>query len=439
MKKFFIALEENNEAVILPEENTESLEVEIHDIGHDVQADLSEVNRASDVIAAMEDLYEIVQRIDKPQPVDIALIQSVANMAVAGTDIPASSIFPATENFSDLSVTLEGIGDKIINAIKAVGNSIANIIKKIGSFAKAIIFFFRSRIGKIKNLKIRLQKLKNVKKVDSISLSIHENDGFRYGESNALVTSIKDYQTKLTETETFTSDVFDVISTHFANSFGNQFKVLASLKSVEEYNQNYKRMFLDLVELTESIEKIKHFKKTETGNFTIFNSDKLLAFYTVEVRAPSKSSYDLEDFKSIKRVASSFSFGISNEENPINTDITKTIDFEKIGISDIENILNIAEKSTVECIKFLETIQRTTLAGDVLNNSMNRLGFGASIAYTVAREILQYIFASFKLLNTSSEIVNRTAHEIKHSADFVIEPAIKLCFKAINNTQWTAA
>lgn len=439
MKKFFIALEENNEDIILPEENTETLEVEMHDLGHDVQSDLDEVNRASDVVAAMEDLYEIVQRIDAPKPVDIALIQSVANMAVAGTDIPASSIFPATENFSDLNVTLEGIGDKIINAIKAIGNSIVNITKKIGSFAKAIIFYFRSRVGKIKNLKVRLQKLKAIKKVDSISLSIGESDSFRYGDSNALVTSIKDYQTKLTETENFTSDVFEVISIHFANSFGNQFKVLSSLKSVEEYNQNYKRMFLDLIDLTESIEKIKHFKKTEINNFTIYNSDKLLGFYTLEVRAPSASSYDTEDFKSMKRVASSFSFGIDNEANPLNTDITKKIDFEKIDISDIENILSIAEKSTIECIKFLETIQRTTLAGELLNASMNKLGLGGKIAYAVAKEILQYLFASFKLLNTSSEIVNRTAHEIKHSADFVIDPAIKLCFKAINSAQWTAA
>lgn len=78
------------------------------------------IERTEDIISGMESLCEIIRHIKSPTPTHIALIKVAANMAVAGTTIPATALFSANESFTDLNVTIEGIKSRIKSARKVL-------------------------------------------------------------------------------------------------------------------------------------------------------------------------------------------------------------------------------------------------------------------------------------------------------------------------------
>jgi hypothetical protein len=439
MPKFRIALEgESEDLEVFDDDDLEKSSIDIIEKDNDVSNDIDETNRTIDVVYAMEDLYSIVSRLEAPKPVDIALIKTVANMAVAGTDLPANVLFPANENFTDLSVTLEGIGDKIYNAIKAVGTAVSNVVNKIVVFVKSIIFFFRGRLGKVRTLKINLQKLKSKAKAKSVSVRMRTTDAFRFGRTKELVKDPKDFLVKFKQTMKLNSDLFDVIGSYAENSYGNGLKTLASLTNAEAYEDNYRRMFKDLVSLMGSLDKTTSFTKKQTGDTIVASTTPYLGLYGVQFRYPIKSSYKEDDFKSMKNLSNSFRVNMVDYNNEMDGEIDKYIIFDKIDFTFLDQMLSEIESAIKNSLTFLETILRATGGGTAINAILSIVFHNGllKLGYLAAREALGFIFASFKLVNVSSSIIRNVSHNVNWCSNYIIDDAIKLCKKAILNTDW---
>jgi len=162
-KRFTIAFE--NEEVQKVQEIAEPLEIET-DIAADTEAagdtgldavqeyvqesiaieqDMAEINEAivdnDRVIEVTDNLEDIAAQVEaKPEgeSVDIAMLQTAANMAVAGTDADAQAIIPSLESFKDKQLAVEAIGEKIKNALTAVFDSVKVIGDKLVTVVKNI-------------------------------------------------------------------------------------------------------------------------------------------------------------------------------------------------------------------------------------------------------------------------------------------------------------
>lgn len=80
-----------------------------------------EIAKAKDVTVALNDLHIVISRVEDPTPVDAALLMSISNTAVSGTDIEAAKFMPGLEDFkasvfSDIG--LQGIVDRLCLILK---------------------------------------------------------------------------------------------------------------------------------------------------------------------------------------------------------------------------------------------------------------------------------------------------------------------------------
>lgn len=133
----------------------------IESLGEEISNEIAESNRVEEVADNLLDLSTIVERIEHPSETDIALIQTTANMAVAGTDVAAQAILPAMESFTDMGVAAEGIGEKAAAAYNSLRESAAGLAQKVGQFIKKIFSTLSYKEQKLGELKNRVNALPN--------------------------------------------------------------------------------------------------------------------------------------------------------------------------------------------------------------------------------------------------------------------------------------
>lgn len=80
-----------------------------------------EISKAKDVTVALNDLHVVIGRVKEPTPTDAALLMSISNTAVSGTDIEASKFIPGLEDFKASvfsEIGLQGIVDRLCLILK---------------------------------------------------------------------------------------------------------------------------------------------------------------------------------------------------------------------------------------------------------------------------------------------------------------------------------
>lgn len=122
------------------------------DLAAEIHQELNECDRNLEISDALEDLAIIADQIEQASPVEIALIEKVGDMAVAGTDIEAEQVVPSMESFKGKRIAVEGFKD-----------TAATIWKNIQAFLKSIWDkiekFFYNIFGVIPNVQKRLDQL----------------------------------------------------------------------------------------------------------------------------------------------------------------------------------------------------------------------------------------------------------------------------------------
>lgn len=138
-----LSLEE--EQIVTDEANQDLVEVE---------TDLADGERATEVVAGLENIEMIASDITEATPVDIALINTAADMATAGTDIQGEEILPAMESYTGGKISLEAIGE----SASRIWASVQAILKRIWENIES---FFYKLFGTIPSIRKRLSDLED--------------------------------------------------------------------------------------------------------------------------------------------------------------------------------------------------------------------------------------------------------------------------------------
>lgn len=155
-----LSLEE--EAVLVDEANTALTEA---------NADMGEADHALDVSEALDDLAVIAEDIDEATPTEVALIENVAQAAVAGTDVGSEEIVPAMESYIGKRISTESLKDTARNIWASIQQLLKRIWKNIEEFFYKIFGSIPAKRRTIKALRDKLDDMSG-KVIDQKSFTV---------------------------------------------------------------------------------------------------------------------------------------------------------------------------------------------------------------------------------------------------------------------------
>ena len=129
MRRF---LAKENETVVLSEDELAANEAKTSIIFNEVEELSHEIDRASDIAEALENMQVIMSGSEEPTARELALINVANQMAMAG-DENKVALVPAEESYYRRHTALEGIGEAIANVWKAIWSMISRLFNAIFS------------------------------------------------------------------------------------------------------------------------------------------------------------------------------------------------------------------------------------------------------------------------------------------------------------------
>jgi len=207
----------------------------------EVTSDLADIDQGLDQASALEDLGEISSEIVETTPTEAALIDTAANMAVAGTDVEASEVVPAMESFVGRRVATESIMETARNLRRSIAEFLRKIFEKIRVFYQK---YFSQHARLANNLKALLKKIeshtssgkdKNNFEITSTSRMMFVG-GSAIKDGNKLVRTLEDLKAVFTPVfttyPTIAKEVGEAIEKHLGEVEQDNFEAkLTSLNS----------------------------------------------------------------------------------------------------------------------------------------------------------------------------------------------------------------
>ena len=129
MRRF---LAKEHETVVLSEAELAANEAKTSIIFNEVEELSHEIDRASDIAEALENMQVIMSDGEEPTARELALINVANQMAMAG-DENKVTLVPAEESYYHRHTALEGIGEAIANVWKAIWSMISKLFSAIFS------------------------------------------------------------------------------------------------------------------------------------------------------------------------------------------------------------------------------------------------------------------------------------------------------------------
>ena len=129
MRRF---LAKEHETVVLSEVELAANEAKTNIIFNEVEELSHEIDRASDIAEALENMQVIMSDDEEPTARELALINVANQMAMAG-DENKVELVPAEESYYRRHTALEGIGEAIANVWKAIWSMISRLFNAIFS------------------------------------------------------------------------------------------------------------------------------------------------------------------------------------------------------------------------------------------------------------------------------------------------------------------
>ena len=129
MRRF---LAKEHETVVLSEDELAANEAKTSIIFNEVEELSHEIDRASDIAEALENMQVIMSGSEEPTARELALINVANQMAMAG-DENKVTLVPAEESYYRRHTALEGIGEAIANVWKAIWSMISKLFSAIFS------------------------------------------------------------------------------------------------------------------------------------------------------------------------------------------------------------------------------------------------------------------------------------------------------------------
>ena len=161
MRRF---LAKEHETVVLSEDELAANEVKTSIIFNEVEELSHEIDRASDIAEALENMQVIMSGSEEPTARELALINVANQMAMAG-DENKVVLVPAEESYYRRHTALEGIGEAIANVWKAIWSMISRLFNAIfslfggGSGAGGSVARIEKHLKKVSERRAKLDKM----------------------------------------------------------------------------------------------------------------------------------------------------------------------------------------------------------------------------------------------------------------------------------------
>lgn len=258
----------------------------IEELTEEVTGEVAENDHVEEVASGLEDLATIAGQIDEPTPVENALIQTAANMAVAGTDTDADAVIPAIESFKDKKLAVEQLTQKVQVARESILDSAKTIYGKIKDLIKKIFVFTYRMESKVKEAKELLVEAKK-SKVKEVTVKVRASRFFMK-DAKTQVADADDYLKSLSESV----KVFDKFSSaavksviDFNGSVGEWFKTFFDKKGTTEASVRLYDAFVG--DFVSKAAKLPGLEKTASKDgVETYTSGKLLGSYGFTVSVP---------------------------------------------------------------------------------------------------------------------------------------------------------
>ena len=161
MRRF---LAKENETVVLSEAELAANEAKTSIIFNEVEELSHEIDRASDIAEALENMQVIMSDGEEPTARELALINVANQMAMAG-DEEKVELVPAEESYYRRHTALEGIGEAITNVWKAIWSMISRLFNAIfslfggGSGVGGSVARIEKHLKKVSERRAKLDKM----------------------------------------------------------------------------------------------------------------------------------------------------------------------------------------------------------------------------------------------------------------------------------------
>lgn len=328
--------------------------VAIENALNDIADEIEENHRVIEVSESLEDVQAIVSATPDGQTVDIPMLQTAANMAVAGTDADAQSIIPALETFKDKQLAVEAIGEKIALAASSIFESVKNMSDKFVTLVKNV---FQS-IARLENgLKQREEAIKTV--TEKVTFTVK---GSRYFQKNETeyVADTADYVKQLGDAVKFFSSWSTAVVKSVAAFDGSVIKFYATMFDREKSKAATKELYdAYVVDFAKSVRTLPGVKVTkDTKEVQSFATPNHLGGVVMQAELPK----NIADFETGSRsdirasiVQTNVRFGrdylIHDKAAPAieftvtPADLKAIIQFDKQLLSSLKQYLNESYKS----------------------------------------------------------------------------------------------
>lgn len=155
MRKFLMpSMEAREELPVISMEEEVLMTGEAAEDLAQAETEISEVERVEDLADALEDLAEVAETIEEATPTDLAMVETAARAALAGSDVEVEEVLPALESYAGTRISVETIRD----TARRLWDNIVEMLKKVWEKVEG---FFYKMVGTIPRLRKAAEALKD--------------------------------------------------------------------------------------------------------------------------------------------------------------------------------------------------------------------------------------------------------------------------------------
>jgi hypothetical protein len=256
---------------------------------NDFRADFTHMERACEVMMALESIYTTVPVNGTYSDRDLQMLQIASEMAVTGTVTEASDIY-------GLVLSQEGFLDRVGKAIAGLWHAIKVNFAKIVDNIHYYNTYFNTQRGRVRKVKDQLHGIPSSARVQ---FKHHSTKYMLHGTHATAVSSfaeyVKQFQYLTGVLEPFLDGSNDLADDDLFTGL-DHFKAVMSLNAEEYFTDRFKSLNRTLGGIAS---KTKAKASETTPVYIEYESEIMLGLGYVSLTIPNPKSYDLKEYRSL--------------------------------------------------------------------------------------------------------------------------------------------
>lgn len=394
----------------------------LEEIESEITQEIQTNDRSLDIADNLSDMKDIITRIDNPTDTDIALIQTAANMAVAGTDEDARLIVPSLEEFKN-KVALEEIDRKLVSAAVSSLRSSSSIWARLKKWLSGLFDFIKAFKNDIDELSLKTKALEQSGAKVANKVAMHANPFFFH--SGSAVTDFDTYVANLRSSV----KVIDVFSKSFIPAIlsTKNLKVKDITRAPDQaaYQKEFLRQHTQFQETY--FNKNRALTRKNTSKKVIYlESEKLANNRIIRASIPNFDNLDATSLKSIVGNLNSYKITVEKEFS-LSAVFKKEVRFNEIRIKALHDLVNTLHRAVDTLAPYAEDNVAEVFYNHVVTDSTK------NIAHTMFKNV----FAAARLHSKIASVTTTGYVQTATYIDTLISQGLTVGHRLTNPKLWS--